>query len=476
MMSTVQRLLLMMALALYFVLVLVLDIVTPQGIDVWVLNLPVILVPVLLRNTRMVVYSSLACSEMLVVGWVVSPLANNPEWWDILNRGMGLATLWLIAVMAIIIIKRSTRLDHALRALEHSEERLRLAMEGVRIGTFDVNLQTGRVALSATYLRLLGYEALSGRETTIDVWRSWVHPDDLARVLEARQQALQHRSVYSIEYRIKQEDTGEIAWLAVFGRFYYNESGVAVRFLGVGFDITRRRELERESLQREVLAMAAREQHQIGRQLHDGVGQELTGLGLMAQSLSQRLPEAAAEKRIAMRLLAGLDSLHQKVRELSRGLIPVHVDSSGLSAALEELAARTADASGISVIAECPDWVDLPNHATATELFYIAQEAVSNALRHGRPQNIRLTLFTEPEGLRLRIEDDGIGIPGDVEQSDGLGLRIMQHRAGLIGGVLQIGSSLGGGTVVTCTLPGSKGDDTKESGIYLCEGESFDRG
>jgi PAS domain S-box-containing protein len=475
-MNTVQRLYLATALVLYSVLVLILDILTPLGVDVWVLNLPVIIVPVLLRNIRMVVYFALASSVMLAFGWVGSPLASNPAWWDFLNRGMGLATLWVIAVMAIIIIKGSTRLDKALRALETSEERLRLAMDGAGMGTYDVNLQTGTVALSATHLRLLGYRATSGRETTIDLWRSWIHPDDLAHVLEARERARQRRSAYSVEYRIKRADNGVIAWLAVFGRFYYSESGEAVRFIGVAFDITRRKELEREALQREVLAMTAREQRQIGQELHDGVGQELTGFGLMARCLSQRLPEAGAEKRIALRLLAGLDSLHQKVRELSRGLIPVHVESRGLLAALDDLAARTTEASGITVTAECPDWVELPDHATATELFYIAQEAVSNALRHGRPQNIRLSLLTEPDGLRLCIKDDGIGLPDGLEQCDGLGLRIMQHRAGVIGGVFQIGPSQGGGTVVTCTLPRSKGNGNQEFGSCLCQGESADRG
>jgi PAS domain S-box-containing protein len=476
MMSTVQRVHLMTALGLYAGLVFVLDVITPVGIEIWVLNLPVIVVPVLFRNLRLVVLLSLACSAMLVLGWVWSPPGGNPPLWDILNRGMGLATLWLIAVMAIIMIKGSTRLDNALRALEHIEERLRLAMEGAGMGAFDVNLRTGKVTWSATHLRLLGYEAMSGRETTSDLWRSCIHPDDLVRVLEAREQSLQRRSPYSIEYRIKRADNREIVWLAVFGRFYYKESGEAVRFLGVAFDITRRKQLEREALQREVLAMTAREQRQIGQELHDGVGQELTGLGLMAQSLTQRLPEAAVEKRVALRLLAGLDSLHQKVRELSRGLIPVHVESRGLAAALDDLAARTTEASGVSVTAECPDWVEVPDHATATELFYIAQEAVSNALRHGRPRNIHLTLLTVPDGLRLHIKDDGLGLPDGLEQSDGLGLRIMRHRAGVIGGVLQIGPLQGGGTVVTCTLPRSQGNDKKAFGNCLCQGESLDRG
>jgi PAS domain S-box-containing protein len=490
MMSNSRRVLLMTALASYSVLVFVLDIITPLGIDVWVLNVPVIVVPLFVRNRRMVEFFCLACSTMLVVGGFVSPAGPMPLLWDSLNRGMGLATLWLVAVMTIKFIKRTIQLDDALsrlrretaqreqigRALEQSEERLRLAMEGAGMGTFDVNLQTGKVVWSATHLRMLGYETTSDRETTIELWRSCIHPDDLARTLEAREQALIRRSAYSAEYRIKRVDNGEIAWLAVCGRFCYNESGEAVRFLGVAFDITRRKELECQAMQREVLAIAAREQRQIGQELHDGVGQELTGLGLMAQSLAQRLPEAAAEKRIALRLIAGLDSVRQQVRELSRGLIPVHVESRGLSAALDDLAARTTEASGISVTAECPEWVELPDHETATQLFRIAQEAVSNAVRHGRPRHIRLTLLTEPNGLRLRIRDDGIGMPGGPDQSDGLGLRIMQYRAGRIGSVLQIGPSPGGGTVVSCTLPRRNGNDEKKWGSGLDQGEGPDRG
>ncbi len=489
-MSTTRRIPLMTAVVSCAVIAFILDIYTPLGIEIWVCNLPLILIPVLFRNSRMVVSWCLACSAVVVLGSLLSPPGSNPRIWDIVNRGMGLATMWLIAVLAVIIIKRSTQLDGALsslrreiaehdqtgRALELSEERLRLATEGAGMGTFDVNLQTGRVVWSAIHLRMLGYGTISDQETTIDLWRSCIHPDDLARVLAAREEALQRHSAYAVEYRINRADNGEIVWLAVFGRYYYNELGEGVRFLGVAFDITRHRELEREALGREVLAIAEREQRQIGLELHDTVGQELTGMGLMAQSLVQRLPEAAAEKRIALRLVAGLDSVHRQVRELSRGLIPVYVESRGLAAALDDLATRTSAASGISVTAECPEWVELPDHPTATQLLCIAQEAVSNALRHGRPRHIRLTLLTEPNGLRLRIKDDGIGIQSGPDQTTGLGIRIMQFRAGVIGGVLQIGPSQGGGTVVSCTLPRSNGNGEKAWGNCLGQGQGLDRG
>jgi PAS domain S-box-containing protein len=489
MMSTTQRNLLMTALVLCAVPAFILDAMSPLGIEIWMLNVPLILMPVLFRNRRMVIALSLACSAMVVLGSFLSPPGSNPRLWDILNRGMGVAITWLIAVLGIIIIQRSTQLDDALsslqreiaehgetgRSLELSEERLRLAAEGAGMGTFDVNLKTGKVIWSATHLRMLGYETMTDRETTIDLWRSCIHPDDRARVLAAREEARERRTAYAIEYRIKRADNGEIRWLAVFGRYCYNERGAGVRFLGVAFDITRRKELEREVLGREVLAIAEREQRQIGQELHDSVGQELTGLGLMAQSLAERLPDAGAEKRIALRLVEELDSVHRQVRELSHGLIPVHVESRGLAAALDDLAARTRAASGISVTAECPEWVELPDHPTATQLLRIAQEAVSNALRHGRPRHIRLTLLTGPNGLRLRIEDDGMGMQRGPDQGDGLGIRIMQFRAGVIGGVLQISPSPAGGTVVSCTLPRSNGNGEKEWGRCLGQGEGLDR-
>jgi PAS domain S-box-containing protein len=489
-MTKLLRALPLAALASYSLLVFVLDVVAPAGIEVWVLNLPVVLVPVLLRSPRMVVLLSLASTVMLVLGSVLSPPGQNPPSWDILNRVMGVATLWLITLLAIGLIKKTTRLDDALGrlrqevaervrltgALEQSEERLRLAMQGAGMGTVDVYLRTDKIVWSPTFLRILGHETVPAGGASLELWRSCIHPDDLARVLEASEWALRHRAPYTIEHRTQRADNGQVVWLAVFGRYYYNEAGEAVRFLAVAFDITRRKELEREAVQREVLAIAAREQRQIGQELHDGVGQELTGLGLMAHSLAERLPEDGAEQRIALRLLQGLDSVHRRVRELSRGLIPVHVESRGLSAALEDLAARATEASGISVTAECPEWVELPDHETATQLFRIAQEAVSNAVRHGRPRHVRLTLLTELNGLRLRVRDDGIGIQSGPDQGDGLGLRIMQYRAQQIGGVLQVGLSQGGGTVVSCTLPGSNSNDSTNSAGCLRQGESIDRG
>lgn len=480
-----KRRALLTALALYSVLVCILDVVAPLGIEIWVLNLPVFLVPMLFRNTRMVVVACIACSGMIFLGSALSPPGGNPPSWDVMNRAMGLVAVWLIAGMAINTINSAKQLDDVVsrlrleiaqhnqtsRSLELSEERLRLAVEGAGMGTFDVSMQTGTVYWSATHLRMLGHETALGDETPVEMWQSSVYPEDQARIQEASEQSLQNRSLYSVEYRIKREDDGEVVWLAVFGRWYYNEAGQGVRFLGVSFDITQRKELERQ-----LLEITAKTQRHIGQELHDCVGQEITGLGLMAQTLSQRLLESGSEQRLANRLVAGLNQLHKQIRALARGLIPVEMEAKGLWAALDDLAASASEQSGVSVKFHCPEWIEMPDHATSMELYRIAQEAVSNALRHGRPRNIHLTISPQSNDLCLRIKDDGVGIPEQAKESKGLGIRIMEYRAALIGGVLRIRPAEEGGTVVTVTLPWRQVNDHEESGIAASANKNPDRG
>ena len=230
-------------------------------------------------------------------------------------------------------------------------------------------------------------------------------------------------------------------------------------YTGILRDITWRKALERK-----VVETAAEEDQRIGRELHDGVGQELTGLGLMADALARRLRSPLApgdredrdEAELSVKLVTGLERVHQQVRTLCRGLIMAELDPEGVGMALAELAARTSDQSGISCSFDYPELVPVPDPITAGHLYRIAQEAVSNALRHGRPQHIRLALRSGPEGPCLSIEDDGIGMsdaPGPENRPvDGLGIPTMRYRAAMIGGTLQIGSVQGGGTRVSCIL------------------------
>jgi PAS domain S-box-containing protein len=457
---TNQRILVLSAASAFALAVFIVDVLSPVGVEVWVFYLPVILAAAWLNDARGVVVSALACASLVILGALISPTGENPTWQDALNRGMGLLAMGFTAFTGITICRRSSRLAAMTTQLQNeveehqrtgadlrkSEERLQLAVKGSGMGTWDLDLHTGVAFWSDATFQMLGFAPNHEGKATREMWQTCVLPDDLPRVLDAQEQARIAHSLYSCEYQIRRADTGDNVWLASFGRYRYDEAGQAVRFAGVIFDITRRKNLEIETLE-----IAAREQRRIGQELHDGLGQELTGLGLMANALAQRLRDDTTERSIVDRLVVGFDRVHQQARRLARGLIPVHVETRGLPVALEDLAGRLAEQSGVGVTMHTDSSIDVPDHTTATQLFHIAQEAVTNAIRHANPTHVAMSLTQEPDGLRLAIRDDGTGISNPAE-SRGLGLRIMQYRADQIGGALHLEPAKGGGTLVICTL------------------------
>ncbi|MFO0927611.1 MAG: PAS domain S-box protein [Gemmataceae bacterium] len=220
-------------------------------------------------------------------------------------------------------------------------------------------------------------------------------------------------------------------------------------FTGIIRDITFRKQMERE-----VLEAATREQARIGQELHDGVGQELTGLSLTADAITQRLRRLRlAEAALTERLTDGLLRVHEQVRALSHGLVPVEVDAEGLRAALETLAGRTSDQTNVGCTFECEGQCEVADTVTATHLYRIVQEAVSNALRHARPRTIHLHWRATDDVIHLSVLDDGCGLPPFSEAEAGLGTRLMRYRASLIGGTLAITPRPEGGTRVACVVP-----------------------
>src|SRR5204863_724317 len=139
------------------------------------------------------------------------------------------------------------------------------------------------------------------------------------------------------------------------------------------------------------------------------------------------------------------------VRALSRGLVPVDVGAEGLMIALSELSERTSDLDGIDCTFHCSEPVCILDNQTATHLYRMTQEALTNAIKHGRARNIDISLSVQGDLVTLKIVDDGIGIAGAADIT-GTGLKIMRYRAGLIGASLSIGSAQPCGTQVTCTL------------------------
>lgn len=219
--------------------------------------------------------------------------------------------------------------------------------------------------------------------------------------------------------------------------------------IATGIDIT-----EREQLERALLEISAREQRRIGQDLHDGLGQHLTGVAFMAKVHEAKL----AEKQItdaadAAKIVKLVNEAIHKTRELARGLLPVVSDAHGLMSALQLWAAEVEDLFGISCRFECETSVLIHDDAMATHLYHIAQEAVNNAIKHGQARNILIRLFAENGWGTLEINDDGTGIQENHPSHHGMGLHIMTYRAGMIGGRLEIRPNPPRGTCVSCMFP-----------------------
>jgi signal transduction histidine kinase len=208
---------------------------------------------------------------------------------------------------------------------------------------------------------------------------------------------------------------------------------------------------DRHRLELEVLDVSTRERSAFGRELHDELGQHFVATAMAAQVLAQKLddPTRAAEARA---IVHWIEDGIAKTRKLARGLLLARIEPERLPQELEELAVASSRAGVQCRIASA----GLDFEADATEcaqLFRIAQEAVGNALRHGHPRSIAIALDCDEEGLTLTIEDDGAGFQPARAPGQGMGLRIMQHRATLIGASLSVVSSPGEGTTIFCRLP-----------------------
>jgi PAS domain S-box-containing protein len=213
-------------------------------------------------------------------------------------------------------------------------------------------------------------------------------------------------------------------------------------------DITNRINLELE-----VLHISEREHRRIAQDLHDGLGQLLVGAAYLTGTVQQDL--AAKSRPQARKLRRVQDVISEAIsqtRNLARGLHPVEPDPNGLVAALDALAARTKKLFQVRCHFRCRQPVLIRDNAVATHLFRIAQEAVTNAIKHGKPGRIEISLAETPGHINLAINDDGSGLPARRRKSAGLGLRIMRYRAGLIGGSLAIQKGPAGGTTVVCTV------------------------
>ncbi len=210
---------------------------------------------------------------------------------------------------------------------------------------------------------------------------------------------------------------------------------------------------QRQRLERELLEISEREQRRIGQELHDSLGQQLTGIAIMTKVLEQKLRrQDAGEAADAGEIAQLVNEAVSQTRQLSRGLHPVALDEHGLMSALQGLGLTTQRVFGVACEFQCERPVAVKDTAVATHLYRIAQEAVTNAIRHGETSRIVLELTAARDRGALTIENNGRDFPGELPPGEGMGLKVMRYRAEMIGGTLEISPAPAGGTRVTCAF------------------------
>jgi signal transduction histidine kinase len=207
-------------------------------------------------------------------------------------------------------------------------------------------------------------------------------------------------------------------------------------------------------LEREILEIAGREQLRIGSDLHDGLGQDLTGVALMLRSVVAQLRKENSGARTDVEDVIGLvNGAIESTRAMARGLAPVGADRGGLIAGLQSMTVRGMERYGIRAqfstsLAEALTLDD----GAATHLYRIAQEAFTNAIRHGRVTQVDIELATADGTLTLTVQDNGRGFD-ERSSGNGMGMKLMRYRAQMLGGDVTIANGSSGGVVVRCTCP-----------------------
>ncbi len=332
---------------------------------------------------------------------------------------------------------------------KHAEETLRTqarVLETMREGVV-LFRRAGDIRLANPAAgRLFGVppESLVGAPVS----RLALSPDMLERIARLQSDEDQGATASSREWLAGRGDGSEFL---VEGVFSAVEFAGEPMIIGVLQDVTDRRQLERA-----IIETSTFEQQRIASDLHDGLGQELTGIALLLRSAAARLAQdPAAGQSLLREATSLLDAAVQSARALAHGLAPAALELGGLPGALSDLAGRVRRTYGIR--AQFRTHVDAAlrlDTAQANHLYRIAQEGVNNAVRHGRATFITLRLSADTHQVKVEIIDNGGGIPApDRRSSAGMGLRIMEYRARMLGGELRVETPRRGGTAICCRVP-----------------------
>lgn len=367
---------------------------------------------------------------------------------------------------------------------EAKVRQLRMALSAAKIGLWDWDLSTGRVMMSESRPAVLRLGR--GRDLSFAAFVRTIQSEDQPRILAALREAIRRKASFDEEFRTGGRGR-DVHWMRIRGRVYSGADGSPARVMGSIHDKTERRmafdslsrarnELEervkartrelvesnemlrreiaiKTNLQRQLMEVSEKEQRRIGQDLHDSLSQELGGIVFMAQVLLNRLKKSGRPEAADMGpLIAHLKNALTHTRDLARGLYP-SLTEGGIASALAELAVSVGELFGVSVAVRCEPGLIPPDESVTVHLYRIVQEAVNNAIRHGKATRVAVRLSRRKRGgVVLTVADNGVGFP-EKPNRKGLGLSIMEYRAASIGASFDLETRMGRGAVVRCLFP-----------------------
>ncbi len=332
-------------------------------------------------------------------------------------------------------------------ALRDAEQQFRLLVESVQdFAVFMLDAEGNISSWNKGAQALTGYRA---EEVLARHFSCLWLPEDVRRggAYEALALARREGAVEGEGWRRRSD--GSHFWAATMITALHDETGHLQGFSKSLSDITLRRRLENELLSKE-----ESESRRIGQDLHDVLGQDLTAMALLSKELEESLSAGhLPESQIAERMTRCANQAVERARSLARGLCPLKVEAGGLATSLAELALATEDVFGIRCRFECRGRPPDQGPTVNLHLYRIAQEAITNGIKHGKARQVSVILSSEGQQCTLRIEDDGAESPEEGRGEPGMGISMMRYRARAMGGYLAIERLSPTGTAVICSLP-----------------------
>jgi len=379
-------------------------------------------------------------------------LLAAPPWWTLQRL------LWMMAILCVIVLGASIWVGVLRRRVQEQtgiiQQKLEVeaALKERYVDLFEnandmvyTHDRAGRI----TSINKAGEQLLQRSRGEILSKNIVEHlvPEQQSAAREWLEQVVKDKALPTVEWDFA-APSGQIFKVEISTRLI-EQNGHQLEVEGIGRDIT-----ERKRLERELLEISNREQRRIGHDLHDGVCQQLVGISYLTESLADRLQEkGAAETAEVERINYLLNHTLIQTRGVARGLFPVRLEENGLVSALEELAANASQLFQLDCRFVCEHPPEFVENTIALHLYYIVQEAISNAAKHGKAKTVVITLEPVNDRFALVVKDDGAGFSANGARQSGMGLRIMDYRARVIGATLEVKSRPGAGTQLTCILP-----------------------